>query len=91
MMAREAVTNALKHAGASLIEVRSYREKDILFVRVSDNGRGLKKESDTRGKSGHFGCMGIRERARRIGANVEWKSEPGHGTSLEIQLAVSHG
>lgn len=91
MMAREAVTNALKHADASLIEIHSRRDKETLFVRVSDNGRGLKRESDTQGKSGHFGCMGIRERARRIGAEVEWKSEPGHGTTLEIQLAVPHG
>ncbi|MDF1861961.1 MAG: sensor histidine kinase [Verrucomicrobiales bacterium] len=91
MMAREAVTNALKHADASLVEIHSRRDKGTLFVRVSDNGRGLKRESDTQGKSGHFGCMGIRERARRIGADVEWKSEPGHGTTLEVQLAVPHG
>lgn len=62
MMARESVNNALKHANASRIVVAVTVEQGRLMLRISDNGRGLDNEAVTRGKSGHFGCVGIRTR-----------------------------
>jgi len=88
MMARESVNNALQHAHATQISLEVTVEGGQLVVRISDNGRGLDVDTQTRGKSGHFGCIGMRERARKIGAVVEWRSAPGKGTIVEILLPL---
>lgn len=84
MIAQEAVTNALKHAQAKLIVVRLRITAECLYLSVSDDGRGFASPTDTEGKPGHFGCMGIRERSQKIGAAVRWQSRPGQGTTLEV-------
>lgn len=84
MIAQEAVTNALKHAGASRITLRLSATDTCLHLAVSDDGRGFDAAAETKGRPGHFGCMGIRERCQRIGATVRWTSQPGQGTTLEI-------
>jgi signal transduction histidine kinase len=84
MIARESVNNALKHARATLIVIRATMQSDSLVLTVSDNGQGFDPGRDTRGKSGHFGCIGIRERARKIGAAVAWQSSPARGTTVEV-------
>lgn len=88
MMARESVNNAVKHANASRITIAVTVEQGRLMLRVSDNGGGLENDAMTRGKSGHFGCIGIRERARKIGATVAWLTTGGQGTTVEIVLPL---
>ncbi len=88
MMARESVSNALKHAQATQITVQAAVEQGRLVLRVIDNGRGFDAEKETRGRSGRFGCIGLRERARKIGAAIVWRSAPGQGTTIEITLAL---
>ena len=88
MMVRESVNNALKHARATDITVHATLQPDRLVLKVTDNGRGFDAERETRGKSGHFGCVGIRERARKIGAAVAWHSAPNQGTAVEIVLPL---
>ncbi|MBL9212077.1 MAG: sensor histidine kinase [Opitutaceae bacterium] len=88
MIARESVTNALKHAGASRVTIDVAVESDTLRLRVTDDGRGFDAPLETRGKSGHFGCVGIRERARKLGAQVVWRSAPGQGTTVEVTLPL---
>lgn len=90
MIAQEAVTNALKHAHATEISVSLSSTPETLTLRISDNGHGFATTAETHGKPGHFGCMGIRERARKIGAEVEWKSEPGKGTVIHVSLPLAH-
>src|SRR6202044_2954426 len=63
----EAIRNACMHSGASRLEVE-LRYADGLALRVSDNGVGLDPAIADRGKAGHFGLQGMRERAARIGA-----------------------
>lgn len=88
MIAQEAVTNALKHAEARIITLGLSVRDGVLRLTIGDDGRGL-EESQTQGKPGHFGCMGIRERARKIAAEVEWKSREGGGTLVEVQCKVA--
>lgn len=88
MIAQEAVTNALKHAQAKRIVIRLAVENNTLSLAVQDDGCGLADGSETQGKSGHFGCMGIRERCRSIGADVQWKSETGRGTCVSVSLPL---
>jgi len=91
MIAAEGVTNAVKHARASLIAVQVESSDADLIIRVTDNGDGFDIDAQTRGKSGHFGCVGIRERSRKIGATVTWSSEPGQGAILMILVPLGKG
>ena len=88
MIARESVTNALKHARAGRVTIDVAVVGSALRLRVTDDGRGFEPSLETRGKSGHFGCVGIRERARKVGAQVTWRSAPGQGTTVEVTLPL---
>jgi len=88
LIGREALTNAFRHAQAQAIEAElSYGDK-ALTLRVRDDGRGLDTEvlrSD--GRNGHWGLIGMRERAKRIRGHLQFWSKTGEGTELELRLA----
>lgn len=88
MIAAESITNAIKHARATLITIDLRNIGGHLILAITDNGRGFDAEMETREKPGHFGCMGIRERARKLGAEVVWRSQPGHGTTVRLTLST---
>lgn len=88
MIARESVTNALRHAHATRITIEAGADDATLRLRISDDGRSFDVSTATLGTSGHFGCVGIRERARKIGATVEWRSAPQQGTTVEVTLPL---
>ena len=88
MIAQEAVTNALKHAQATEIRIYLSATAAALTLRISDNGRGLATDSATTGQPGHFGCMGMRERCRKINASVDWQSLPEQGTIVTVLLPL---
>lgn len=88
MIAQEAITNALKHAQPTLITIGLRLTEGRLVLRIEDNGRGFDPDDETHGKPGHFGCVGIRERCRLIGAEAEWQSQPGKGTSIIVILPL---
>jgi signal transduction histidine kinase len=86
LILQEAVLNAVRHSGADLVEV-SLRNMDDgeLVLSVSDHGRGAGQSSGD-DKQGHFGIVGMRERANDMGAEFEWNSIPGVGTTVRVQL-----
>jgi signal transduction histidine kinase len=88
MIAAESVTNAVKHAQASLITIDLRHTGGQLILAISDNGKGFDADLETREKPGHFGCMGIRERARKLGAEASWQSRPGQGTTVRLTLST---
>jgi signal transduction histidine kinase len=88
-IAQEAVTNALKHAHPSKITVRLLGNDHNLTLRVSDNGCGFEPEDAFVGMGGHFGLIGIRERAERIGGELRLESQPGRGTQVEVSVPLS--
>ena len=88
MIARESVTNALKHAGATTITIRLGAEGRRLVMRIVDEGCGFDPTAKVAGKRGRFGCAGVRERCRKIGAEVVWHSAPGAGTTVEVSLPL---
>lgn len=88
MMAQEATTNAIKHAKASRITLHLSATDKRLTLTIADNGCGFDPGTQTHGKPGHFGCIGIRERCRKIGAEAHWQSAPGKGTTVTITLPL---
>ena len=89
LIVRESLNNALKHARATVVTIDASVDQARLILQVTDNGRGFDAERESRGKSGHFGCIGIRERARKLGATVAWQSTPGNGTSVTLNLPLN--
>jgi signal transduction histidine kinase len=86
-IALEILRNAYRHAQARRIETEVRYGDDTLRLRIRDDGKGIEanvlKEG---GIAGHWGLQGIRERAERLGAQLDFWSEAGAGT--EVQLAV---
>jgi signal transduction histidine kinase len=88
-IAREVIRNAFAHAAASHIEVEIRYDHDQLRLRVRDDGKGIDSKVLAGGQSGHFGIPGMRERAQRIGARLDFWSEMGAGTEVELTVPAS--
>jgi signal transduction histidine kinase len=86
---REALANAFRHSQASVIETVLDYGDDRFRIVVRDNGRGIDPEVRRRGRDGHWGLAGMRERSDKIGARLRVLSAPGAGT--EIDLTVPAG
>ena len=86
-MAREILRNAFRHAQASLIEAEVTYDSQFFRLRIRDNGKGIDpKVLDQGARQGHWGLPGVRERAKRIGAQLKLCSEPGAGTEAELTV-----
>ena len=86
MIVQEAVTNAIKHANADRIEIRLEADAETFVMEIKDDGDGFDVPAETSGKAGHFGCIGMRERCARIGADISWQSESGKGTVVSVSI-----
>ena len=84
----EAIRNACMHSFASQLKVELTYGQD-LTLRVADDGVGIDSAVRDRGKDGHFGLQGMRERATRIGGRLSLVSSSTSGT--EIRLVVPGG
>lgn len=87
MIGREAIRNAFAHARAQHVELDVIYEETALRLRVRDDGQGIKTEVlEAGGKPGHFGLMGMRERAQKLGASLDIWSKPGAGTEIDLRI-----
>ncbi|HTF72321.1 MAG TPA: two-component regulator propeller domain-containing protein, partial [Edaphobacter sp.] len=81
---REVLLNAFMHAHANRIEVEVEYASKHLRVSVRDDGRGIDPQVLHSGLEGHWGLVGIRERSKRIGANLRLRSRIGAGTEVDL-------
>ena len=79
----EAIRNACTHSRGSRLEIELKYAQD-LTLRVGDNGIGIDPVIINRGREGHFGLQGMRERAARIGGKVVMVSSPESGTHITV-------
>jgi signal transduction histidine kinase len=79
----EAIRNACVHSQATILRV-TLTYADDLSVDVSDNGVGMDPLVADRGKEGHFGLQGMRERATRIAGKITVNSSPKSGTQVKV-------
>jgi two-component system nitrate/nitrite sensor histidine kinase NarX len=85
---QEALSNVRKHAGATAVTVTMQRGPVYRFS-VHDNGKGFDLGGITVKGEGHIGLKIMRERAQRIGGEVDIESRPGAGTTVTLQLPVA--
>jgi signal transduction histidine kinase/ligand-binding sensor domain-containing protein len=88
-IAQEAVTNAVKHAHASQVSIHLEMADRKLSLRVADNGQGFEQDEAFSEVGGHFGLLGMRERAERLGGELHLHSERGQGTEVAVTVPLS--
>ncbi|MES9543182.1 MULTISPECIES: ATP-binding protein [unclassified Actinomadura] len=83
----ETLTNVARHAEARQVLVRLAAEGADVVVTVRDDGKGFEvKELPVLARDGHYGMVGLHERAARVGGTVTVLSEPGGGTTVTTRL-----
>lgn len=86
-VAQEALGNIVRHAGARHVSVALIVGRSRLTLSITDDGRGF--DPAAHAPSGHFGLVGMRERARAVGGNLDIESEPGRGTTLRLSVPLA--
>jgi signal transduction histidine kinase/ligand-binding sensor domain-containing protein len=89
-IAREILRNAFQHAQASRIEAEIRYDDREFRLRIRDDGKGVdSRVLQAGGTAGHWGLRGVRERAQQIGARLDFWSEVGAGTEVELTVPAA--
>ncbi len=86
---QEALTNVMRHAAASQVDVSLEKNGDILTLQVADNGTGIMEGRIFDSKS--LGLIGIRERVLLLGGEATISGKPGQGTLVKVTLPIENG
>lgn len=82
---QEAVTNVVRHAAATRVDVLAERRDDRVRVLVEDDGKGFVPGRAEGGE--RLGLIGMRERAEALGGTLTVESAPGEGTTIAVEVA----
>ena len=82
----EAVANAVRHADAGRVDMEIGFGEGTLSLRVTDNGRGFNPAPD---RTGHYGLLGMKERATNAGGHCTIQSVPGSGVQVAAEFPLS--
>jgi len=87
-IAQEALNNVVRHSKATHADLKITFASSVITLDVIDNGNGfvVPKSPTDFAPSGHFGLLGVHERADLIGAKLEIESALGGGTRLKVRL-----
>lgn len=83
---REATANAVRHGRATLVSISGEIDGQRLSFAVVDDGRGFDPSVTQGSATGHFGLLGMRERAKAFNGTVNIVSSPGSGTEVTVVL-----
>jgi signal transduction histidine kinase/ligand-binding sensor domain-containing protein len=90
LIATEAIRNAATHSGAALVEALVSYQRGGLTVIVQDDGRGIDLAVANSGsRDGHYGLVGMRERAKRIRGHLTVRSRDGAGTEVSLFIPAA--
>lgn len=81
---QEAMTNVVRHARATRVDVLVERRGDRVIVMVEDDGVGFEPDQVQRGD--HFGLLGLKERAEALGGTLTVESAPGAGATVVVEV-----
>ena len=85
---QEALTNVVRHAEASAVDVHLETDGQWLRLEVSDDGKGIAADAH---EPGSLGLLGIRERARRLGGTAKVSAAPSGGTIVSMRVPLVGG
>jgi signal transduction histidine kinase len=88
-IAREAINNSFKHAEARHIEVEITYDTKAFGLKVRDDGKGMEQGIADLGRAGHWGIVGMRERAKSLGTKLTVWSRLGSGTEIELTVPAA--
>jgi PAS domain S-box-containing protein len=88
---QEALTNVVKHADARMVRVTLAFKIRRVRLSIIDDGRGFVVPSDFQVYGGHWGLLGMRERASQIHGKLSLRSSPGHGTEVVLLVPYAPG
>ena len=83
---QETLTNIIRHAHATLVEVRLAQDEHGLVLTVQDNGRGITEMEI--GQADSIGLIGMTERATQVGGEVVFSGAPGRGTTVTLRAPL---
>jgi signal transduction histidine kinase len=83
---QEAIANVVKHSAAHTVRLELSYGVRSMRLSVNDDGRGFAVDPDFRAYGGHWGLLGMRERAGQIRAKLSVRSAPGHGSEIVIRV-----
>jgi signal transduction histidine kinase len=87
---QEALSNVVRHANASSVEVRISVQHGAFALLVADNGLGpVSTDTAALEREGHMGLTGMRERIAALGGTVRFSGQPGRGARVEVQVPVT--
>lgn len=85
-IAREALFNCFQHAKASKIEAEIAYSNAAFSLRIIDDGIGIDESLVHKGRAGHWGLAGMRERAQKVGGRFNIWTSPGKGTEIDLTI-----
>lgn len=85
---QEALSNAVRHSGASRVAVSLQTEDGMVRAEVEDDGRGFAVDRAYGDEGQGLGMVGMRERARNAGGSLDIDSAPGAGTRVRVELPL---
>ncbi len=85
---QEAMTNVVKHSDASLVKIDLQFSPQRVVLQIKDDGKGFAPDHCAGPDDGHFGLLGMTERAERMGGHVLITSAPGRGTCLRVEIPI---
>ena len=85
---QEALTNAVKHAHAGRLKIELIITLDRVILMIIDNGCGMELGEDSLVRPGHFGVLGMYERASRIGGKLKIASAPNCGCTVSVEVPL---
>jgi signal transduction histidine kinase len=87
---QEAFSNARKHAETNRVQLSFERNDSLVRVCIQDNGIGFDPQQAATARDGHYGLRFMRERAEKLGGNLQVGSAPGTGTRVLVEVPVDH-
>jgi signal transduction histidine kinase len=87
-ISQAALTNVINHAAASEVMISLHFSEREVTLSIADNGCGFTPENSPGSAEGHFGLLGMSERAKRLDGQLHVTSTPGKGTRLEVRIPL---
>jgi signal transduction histidine kinase len=88
-ISQEAITNAIKHSRVKIVRLELEYDAGWLQLTIHDDGCGFEVVHTVPTAAGHFGLLGMRERAEKIGGTLQIQSAPGRGTTIQVRVPLS--